>query len=136
MSNISQATEEFAKDFKKEPNDEVVLWSGDNGVGFTVLRKYPDNIPFIPARNKDGEVDSVCMIKLGFPIRQETINEKEVALFISISKQSRYLLNGHWNYDFDDEEAPTKDSLEESKKSRQPVDLEDLTGHIYNKETK
>ncbi|HEY4832051.1 MAG TPA: hypothetical protein VIH61_05765 [Waddliaceae bacterium] len=137
MSNPSAETEEFVKNFKKDEEDEIILWSGDGGgVGFTILRNYPKDIPFVPAKNKDGDVDSVCMIKIGFLVRPGAPENEEVKLFVTTSKVSRYLLNNHWNYDFNDDKSPTKDSLEESKKSKQPIDLEDLVDYIYNKNTR
>ena len=123
--------EEFNKLFNKKQDDEIIIWSDDN-VGFTVIRKYPDNLSFIPAKNKNGVVDTVCMIKVGFADKEES-NEKR--LFGSVSKVSKYLLSNHWNYDFNDPEAPTKDSLEESKRSLQPIDL-DITDFLYKKDKK
>jgi hypothetical protein len=133
MNNYTPETEEFAKNYTKKNGEEIILWQGNDNIGFTILRNYPDNIAFKPVKSKNGKVDSVCMIKIGSPLRKVTTESEDLKLFVMVSKASKYLLSNHFNYDFNDPESPTRDSLEESKRSKQPIDLEDFDGYIYDR---
>ncbi len=142
-NNISDQTEEFVKNFRNL-DEEIIPWIDDDAVGLSIIKNYPENSLFVPARNLNGEPDSVALIKIGYTNSKNIEKEENnVNLFISISKVSRYLLNNHWNYDFKDPKSPTEESLKKSKESKQPIDLEDAqyqynlpTKRFYNSEKK
>lgn len=91
-------------------------------MGFSVLRKYPENKGFTPARTKNGALDTVALIRVGCVFDNSTLDE--VPLIVTASKHSQYKF-GHFGINFSDESAPTKESLEESELSKQPLDLEE-----------
>lgn len=109
--------------FKPSDSDEVIIWSDDKEyAGFSVLRSYEENTGFFPAMTKSGKEDTKALIKIGVHILEKT--EKKLSLFLSVSKFSKYR-SSHFGIDFDDPDAPTKDSLNESEKSKQPIDIEE-----------
>jgi hypothetical protein len=97
----------------------------DMKAGFSVKRKYPPNLRFVPAKTRSGEDDSVALIKLSYlhPIDNDNqFDPKRVPLQISVSVFSRWMVN-HWGFNFNDDHCPTKESLELSKASMQPLEL-------------
>lgn len=134
MDNIFNETKEFAKQYTPKKGDEIILWQGSDNVGLTILREYPKDIPFKPAKTKNGQIDSVCMIKIGSPLRKINTDSNHLKLFVMVSKASKYLLNNHFDYDFNNQDSPTRDSIEESKRSKQPIDLDDFNGYVFDRE--
>lgn len=127
---------QFARFFKanQETKDEVIPWDEGSSVGFSVLRNYPPKGKFIPAKTENGKDDSVALIRVGYyPNGNETVPNIVIA-----SKGSRYLLGdvGKFDYNFDDKDSPTKESLQQSKDSRQPVELEDNTRFEFDPKIK
>lgn len=116
--------EQFAKLFNPNKNDEVIPWIEDRLYsGFSVLRPYKSDLGFIPAITKSGQEDTKVLIKIGLRISSENIEDK-LQLFLSVSKHSKYK-SSHFGIDFNNSDAPTKESLSESEKSKQPIDLEE-----------
>jgi len=104
----------------------------DKKVGFSIKRKYPDNIRFKPPTTKDNEPDTLAIIHVYYFHPDENTDEiqsNNVPLFISIGTHSKYL--GNPLYDFNDDKCPTKESIEKSKKSCKPISLE-VTGYTYD----
>lgn len=131
--------EEFKQKFKLKDDDEVTLWSETEAIGFTISRRYPNNSKFIPAKTKNGEDDSIVAIWAGY--YPSKIKNNRADLYFRVGKASRYLFKNHWDYNFSDESSPTQDSLELSKKSSQPIELEErgfeydiLSGKFLDKE--
>jgi len=113
----------FVDKFRREDKDEVIPWSEDGKyIGFSVLRGYKKGLGFIPAITKSGEEDTKALIKIGIRIPEEDI--KEIPLFLSVSKYSKYR-SSHFGLNFSDGDAPTPESLIKSANSKQPIDLED-----------
>lgn len=131
-NTISQETKEFIDIFKFSSQEEVIPWINKDSIGFSVIKEYPEKSSFVPAKNAEGKMDSVTLIKIGY----DNENNAKVPLRVNIHKASRYLLNGHWNYNYEDKNSPTEESLKESKESKQPIDLEDLSRYIFNTTTK
>lgn len=121
----------FAGLFHYSPGDNIIPWNDNYGVGFSVLRDYPENGAFIPARTRSGEQDSVALLKFGYVISSVDRKKQQVPLLVSSAKASRYLLHesDRFRYNFDDTDAPTEESLIVSEASRQPVNLVD-DGHF------
>lgn len=105
----------------------------DVPVGFSIQKKYPSNIKFKPALTKNNEHDSVAVIWVVFDkdIHKELSKRP---LRIRVAMLSKYR-SKHFDYDFDDEECPTLESLEESKKSKQPLDFNFHSDYFYDSET-
>lgn len=139
MENISDQTKEFVEIFKPFVKEEIIPWIGTDAVGLSVLRNYPKGGKFIPAKNKRGEDDSVALIKIGYLLAQENSEHKnDKKLFLSVSKASRFLLKGNFDFIFDkdNDDSPTEASLKESKGSLQPIDLEESKRYEFNINTK
>ncbi len=121
---MQERSREFVNLFKPSVKEEIIVWNGDEAVGISILKDYPDEGKFIPARNGKGQKDSVALIKIGYLVAEENVN---VLLHVSIHKASRFLLKGNWDFVLDQYnlESPTRISLEQSKSSKQPIDLED-----------
>lgn len=123
-------SQEFAKLFHPKVKDEIIVWSGEKPVGFSLLREYSGGGNFIPAQNGNGDKDDVALIKVAY-YPHEDDESREADLITRVVKFSRYL-SKHFDYNFDDPNSPTKESLDISKTSRQPVDLEDVTTFSFN----
>lgn len=121
-------------------DEKTIPWDEDpQYMGFSVLRKYPRDKGFIPAITNSGLDDTVALIKVGCLFVNDTT--KKIPLIVSVSKHSQYKYN-HFGINFDDANAPTKNSLEESELSKQPIDLEENsryflqdTGNIFDEKT-
>lgn len=106
-------------------------------VGFSLLKAYPKG-GFVPAKLKSDEDDSFAMVKVGY--YPDTENDL-VSLFVSASKVSKYRLK-HIN-DFlgdnlhsNEDDAPTAESVIESEKSWQPIDLFDNKLFFFSQKEK
>jgi len=93
----------------------------DTKVGFSVQRGYPTNIRYKPARNKAGEYDNIAVIWVVYEDRLPQ-GDSLIPIRLRIAMMSKYR-SVHWDYDFQAEVCPTKESVLESKKSPQPLDL-------------
>src|SRR3989344_8115551 len=125
--------EQFRQKFKLSEHDKTVLWTGTEMVGFTVQRPYPVNSWFIPAKTKEDKDDDVVGIWIGYHPKE--IKGGWVRLFVRVSKLSLYLQGNRWDYNFDDSKSPTEESVKISKKSRQPIELEETTSYQLNLNT-
>ncbi len=123
------SNKEFASYFNPDNGDEVIPWNDENTKysGFSVIRSYKKDLGFIPAVTKLGAEDTKVLVKVG--IRTSDSPSDKIPLFISIGKYSKYR-SSHFGINFDDPNAPTKESLNQSENSRQPIDLEDNDGFI------
>lgn len=105
----------------------------DRKVGFSVQRAYPKNLRFSPSKTESGSPDTVAIIH-AFYIHpsesKEQITIEKVPLFIRIGKFSRYRMN-HLDYNFEDKDCPTEESIRFMKTSPNPVDLSSYD-YFYN----
>lgn len=107
--------------FTPKEGDHIIIWQPfRTEVGFSVLRDYPANTKFVTAKTVDGRPDTKVLIKIGF--NSSNIKDDIVSLYLSISKFSNYS-QGRFRHDFSHPDCPTKDSIEESERSPQPIDL-------------
>jgi len=106
----------------------------DRKVGFSVQRKYPQHIRYVPPKTKKGEDDVVALIHIIYNRPVETKLETDalkIPLVVRVGAHSRYRQN-HFDYDFNDEDCPTKESLAESKQTSQPISLDYIDEFFFD----
>ena len=138
MTKPFETTEEFSArfDLKLHPEyyDRVIYT--DSKVGFSIKRNYPDNIRYKPAVKKDNTPDNVVTIWVGYTHPQETKKEidlNKVPLRVRVANMSIYRTH-HFDYDFEDPECPTQNSVEHSSSTPKPIGLEYNNEFFYNHE--
>jgi len=107
-------------------------------VGFAILKKYPSKILFIPSKNNSSGDDNLVLIKV-FLIKEKAAGNV-VPVGVSASNVSFYKLENPniWReeqYDWQDQNAPTKESIEKSKQSTMPIDLVEMNRYTFNLST-
>lgn len=122
--------------YKPREGDEFIPWKENDQsqyVGFTVLRDYPLSSSFVPVLTKEGKQDTKVMIRLGHS--KTAPDGNQIKLYATATKFSKYL-SEHFRYDFDDDtNSPTKESIDQSTKSSQPVDLEENDRYLLDPAT-
>lgn len=103
----------------------------DTKIGFSVQRQYSANIGFIPAKTKNGENDDIAVIWVVYESIAEDRKEKKVPIRLRIAKMSKYRAK-NWDYDFSDENSPTKESVTTSKESIQPLEFSCIDEYYYD----
>lgn len=112
----------------------------DTRAGFEVKREYPKKIRYKPPQARDGKPDRVALIQvvLILPKKEEKRKrDKRIPVFVSIHLFSRYL-SKHFDYDFDNtdcQDCPTKESIEKSKSTPRPLDLQSFDEYVYDTES-
>ena len=104
----------------------------DNQVGFSVQRKYPNNIRYIPPKSKNGKPDTVAIIHVKYYLNKVS-NQTKVPLLISISPFDKYQ-SKHHILSFEDESCPTEESIIISKKTLKPIALDFNKDYYYDHE--
>ena len=106
----------------------------DRRVAFSTQRLYPNNCPFIPAKLKNGEPDTVVLIHVVYPHRHES-NEKydshKVPITIRLGPFSKWRAD-HFDYDFFQDLCPTEESVRASKASPQPREMLFMHDFFYD----
>lgn len=117
-------------------NYEFITPLIDSKVGFSVQRKYSDDLLYIPLKNRLGEDDTAALIHVVYahPSEEDEFDSHKVPLFIRIATHSKYLAN-HIDYDFRDENSPTKESVERTKATPTPVGLDFYNDFYYDHHT-
>lgn len=105
------------------------VYLSDTAVGFSIQRKYPPDIRFKPAKKADGEDDSIAVIWVVYESHNAQNPAGPIPIRLRISTMSRYRAL-HWDYDFEDVNSPTKESISESKQSPQPLEMT-LNGEYF-----
>ncbi len=96
---------------------------------FFLMLKYPEGISFRPAVRKDGVPDHLVLIQVGYLIDEAV--DGRVPLTISAFLHSRYLYE-KGGYNFNEDESPTRESVEASKSSIRPVDFWSARGYFFD----
>lgn len=114
----SESFEALFEPLSAEYSDKIRLI--DKYVGFSVQRRYPPSSKFTPALNGNGEPDDVALIHVLIdPDLPASV--AGVPLRLRVSKFSKYLA-GHFDYDAQDPNSPTEESVKLSKAGTQPID--------------
>lgn len=131
LENPKQFIEIF--NFISETNyyDPIIL--RDEEIGFSIKRKYPNNIRFKPTTKLNGDQDEVMVIWLVYnlpKVKRDQQSEK-VPINIKISKYNIYKTK-HFDYNYEDPDSPTKSSVIISERSPQPLEIEYTNDFFYN----
>lgn len=103
-------------------------------IGFSVQRPYPETSRFKPPVKRDGKPDAVALIGVVYePERADAKKPALVPVSAKISVYSKYT-SKHFDYDFDDPECPTEESVLRSKETPRPVDLSAIDQYFYDHE--
>ncbi len=103
----------------------------DTKIGFSIQRKYPPNIGFIPTKTKNGEDDDIAVIWVVYESLAEENQRIKIPIRLRIAKMSKYRAK-NWDYDFSKEESPTKESIAISKRSIQPLEFTCIDEYFYD----
>lgn len=105
----------------------------DAKIGFSVRREYPQSLRYIPPKTREGTSDVAAIIYVVYekPSNSEKEKPKKVKIFLSITPFSKYLSH-HWDYDYNDAECPTEDSVQKSKTTPKPIALESFDEYVYD----
>lgn len=136
MISHFESTQEFQDKFGPERTGEFYdpVHLQDRKVAFSIKRKYPEDIRYKPAIYKNGEPDNIAAIWVIYAHPEESKKEiklNKVPVRVRVANMSVYR-TAHFDYDYDDPEAPTKDSLEESAATPKPIDLEYNDEYFYD----
>lgn len=135
--NYFNSAEELITAFnvRNDAHYERITPLTDRKVGFSIQRKYPDDIRYLPPKLKTGDDDSVAIIHVVYGHPQETNKKHDqnsrIPLVVRVGKYSRYI-TVHFDYNFSDDACPTKESVEKSKTSPSPIDLDYDKGFFYD----
>lgn len=127
-------TEEF---YKTSFGDNLERFSeftplSDVKVGFSVKSEYPSGIRFKPAKTRDGRADSLAVIWVVYADEEDS--STKVPVSFRIERFNLYRAR-NFDYDFTDENCPTKESLEASNASPSPVGLEYRQDYFFDHES-
>lgn len=116
--------------------NEPYIWDTTSpNLGFAILKNYPKGKKFIPAKNNLGEDDNIMLIRVF--LTGEALDKDNVVIGVDIGNVSLYKLNNpniFGVYNWEDSKCPTKESIEISKKSTQPIDLTEIRKKfVFNK---
>jgi len=109
----------------------------DRKVAFSIKRPYPENIRYKPPKKENGDPDNVVAMWVIYAHPEESkeeITPRHVPIRARSVNFSRYLHN-RFDYDFNDHEnCPTQSSIETSKATPRPIDLEYIDEFFYDHE--
>jgi hypothetical protein len=129
---------EFLKNFnlgEGSPYSQPTILT-DRKVGFSVQREYPTDIRYSPAKTKKGEDDTVALIHIVYTHPSEldgAFDPQKVPIIVRIGVHSLYH-SKHFDYDFDDPDCPTEESLRVNKSTRQPIGLNFIGDFFFDHE--
>ena len=95
----------------------------DTKYGFSVKRNYPSDIRYKPALKKNGEPDNAAVFWVSLEEEKKSKDGK-VPLIISVNTFSLWSKSTNLsNYQEDNQDSPTKVSVEDSEKTPKPLGL-------------
>jgi hypothetical protein len=115
--------------------DPVIL--NDTSVGFSIKRDYPIDIRYKPAIGQNTKTpDNIAVIWAVYTSPELTgaiVDLSKAPIRLRIALMSKYRTK-HWDYNFDDQQGdcPTKESLEASLATPQPIELFYENEYFYN----
>jgi hypothetical protein len=135
MTAELESAEELKALFRIEENPEYEQFTCFKaGVGFSVQRAYSTSCKYKPPVTEDGNPDTVALIRVGYDASYgECQSPQRVPLRVNICAFSRYLMN-HFDYSFSDPKCPTEESVNRSKLTPKPVELEALDEYFIDRD--
>jgi hypothetical protein len=105
-------------------------------IGFSVQRDYPRNIMYDLPKTSSGKPDVrvIIYVVCEKPPDSDKDKPKKAKLFMRVIPFSRYL-SSHWDYNYNDLECPTEDSVQRSKTTPKPIAIESLDEYVYDYDT-
>lgn len=100
-------------------------------IGFSIKRAYPNNIRYKPPVKQNGEPDTLSMTHVIY-VQNDEQNATKDKIFLFITKFNKFL-SKHYDYDFADKDCPTKQSILESRKTPNPIDLENTDTYFFDR---
>jgi len=101
----------------------------DNPIAIYILTEYPESLMFVPAVTKSGSPDSQVLIQVVY--HGGEAGDGKVPISANVHLSNRYMYN-HLDYNFDDENCPTEESVKASKKSVQPIDIRSTGEYFFD----
>ena len=135
FENSQELIDAFGVIESKEFYEPVIL--SDTSCGFSIKKDYPLNIRFKPAvGQKTKTPDNIAIIWVVYTNDQSkgaNVNLSRVPIRLRIANVSKYRAS-RWDYNFDDVagDCPTKESLEASLATPQPLDLQYESIYFYD----
>jgi len=111
--------------------------SANRRVGFSVEREYPEDIRFKPPYNVRGIPDVVAIIHVVYAHPADfgdRIKGERVPIYLDIVSYSKYI-SVHRDYNFDDPECPTSESVGISDSTPRPKEARSMEDYYYNHQT-
>lgn len=103
---------------------------------FLAQREYPKNIRYSPPITKQGDPDTVAHFQVIYNETNADKAKNKKPITIIVSNLSKYLYkvkgNKRHQYNYNDEDCPTRESLQKSKASIRPIELESEGEYFYN----
>lgn len=138
VNGLFKNADEFLALFQLDhnPSYEGVMHLRDAKIGFSVQRAYPTDIRYKPPLTKKGKPDVVALIYVTYGDLNGPTTGHDLRHFpitIRIVKYNRYISH-HFDYNFEDEECPTEESVRQSKTSPQPIGLDYIDDFYFSHE--
>ncbi|MEK6742421.1 MAG: hypothetical protein AABZ15_02365 [Nitrospirota bacterium] len=115
-----------AFNLRDNPAYERITPLRDCKAGFSVQRRYPESIRYRPPKLKNGIDDTVTLTHVIYEHPAEDkahiASQSRIPLVVRIVRFSRYT-STHFDYNFSDDNCPTKESVERSKLTPPPIEL-------------
>lgn len=133
-----ETTEQYQEAFNLNQNDDFYdpVSLQDRKVGFSIKRKYPDNIRYKSAIYENGEHDNVATLWVTYTHPEESRKNSsinKVPIGVRVANMSLYR-SKHFDYDYDDQASPTEDSVKKSLSTPKPIELEYPNEYFYDHE--
>lgn len=125
-----QSKKDFINSFEFEGTpyyDPIELQ--DTKMGFSIKRKYPENIKYKPPLKQNGDPDAIAV--LWVILTDERNKSDNLIVNIRIATYHLWLAN-HFDYNDDNPESPTKESVEFSNKTPHPLALQNRDKFSFN----
>ncbi len=135
MSEIFTSAEQLRAAFKLEDHTDYLKFTPfTRDLGFSVQRKYPDKCRYSPPVTKNGEPTTYAQIGVLYePKRCDSRKPHIIPVSANVRVFHRYISN-HLDYNFEDENSPTEESVIASKKTPHPADLSAWDEYAYDHE--
>lgn len=100
-------------------------------IGFSIQKNYPENIRYKPAKTRNGKDDNIAVIWVS--LGADAVDNNLTPLRLRVANMSLYRAK-HWDYNFDEDDSPTEESVIASRKTPQPLELNWIGGVFYDQQ--